>query len=128
MQPGAFAKIDAAINCLGKQSTKREVPLKCSDKEYAALNEMIEVLESSADKSKAVHPKVMRAFKSLAAKTEMPQNMKVSDAVFEKFIENFKNKAIVMQSGAPMPSEYCTKWSSVFPKYGADMNADQIIA
>ena len=71
----------------------------------------------------------MRAFKSLAAKTAKPNNMKVSDAVLEKFISSKKlSKASVMQSETSAPTEYCMKWKNVFPRYGADWTDEEIIA
>ncbi len=57
--------MEAAIECLGKEATKAKVPPKCSATEEAALKEMEAIFEQSAatkTKSKAVDPKVMRAF------------------------------------------------------------------
>ena len=125
--------MDAAVQCLGKQALKE--PVKCTEKEAAALKEIKDTLENAvakntSDKSK-VDKKVMRAFQSLAAKTVKPKTMKVSDAVLEKFIENFSSKSLskasVMQSETSAPTEYCMKWKNIFPKYGADWTDEEII-
>ncbi len=60
-----YAEMEAAIQCLGKKATKAKVPPKCSAAETAAKNKMLAIFEQSAatkTKSKAVDPKVMRAF------------------------------------------------------------------
>ena len=124
--------MEAAIQCLGKRATKAKVPPTCTTAEDAALDQVMAVFEVESDasktKSKAVDPKVMRAFQSLAAKAAKPQNMQISDSALKKLTQNVKTQAFVMAEGAPVISDYCSKWKNLFPKYGADWTDEKTIA
>lgn len=123
-----YSEMEAAIECLGKQATKAKVPPTCTTTEENALKKMKAVLGQSKTKSKAVDPKVMRAFQSLAAKAAKPQNMQVTDAALEKLTQNLKTKAVVMTAETPKISEYCSQWKNLFPKYGAEWTDQETIA
>ena len=54
--------------------------------------------------------------------------MQISDGALEKLTQNVKTQAFVLAEGAPVISDYCSKWKNLFPKYGADWTDEKTIA
>ncbi len=119
MTQGFYETWVPALQCLGKKTHKSKRPVECSEKEQAAFDAVKEAIESAGketgDKSKAaVDPKVLHAFKSLAAKTAMSQGMKVSDTAIEKAALKFIKKAAEMATEEkPTATGDLKKWSNV---------------